>query len=143
LHASKKLNELVRSPALASTASYHPEGYFLSTLDELCWLLNLRCVGDVPCTPVFHAYLWIPLSSSTSSPPALFINPAKLSTEASAYLADLDISVQPYEAVWSFIEHLSKSMETVTDDKTDKKRVVLTGQAFTWKTQLAVGKVSA
>jgi len=56
LHASKKLAAFVESETFKSLSS-KPEGYFLSTLDELAWLLNLRSVGDIPDTPVFHAYM--------------------------------------------------------------------------------------
>lgn len=74
----------------------------------------------------------------------LFVNPVKLSPEASAYLAELGIAVQPYEAVWPFLELIGKSLSsTAPDEKPTKKRVVLTGQSVTWKTQLLVGKVSS
>lgn len=35
----------------------------VTSLDEIAWLLNLRCIGDLPFTPVFFAYIIITQSS--------------------------------------------------------------------------------
>lgn len=58
LHASKKLAAFAKSKVFDSLSST-PVGYFISTLDEVAWLLNLRVQGDIPDTPVFHAYLFV------------------------------------------------------------------------------------
>lgn len=88
---------------------------------------------------------WIPLSatstSSFSSTKTLFINPVKLSTEASRYLHGLGIAVRRYEDVWDFLQQVGKSLQISTEEKESRKKVVLTGQSVTWKAQLAVGKV--
>lgn len=58
LASETKFDNLVSSKTFETGPS--PAGYFLSTLDEICWLLNLRSTaGDVPDTPVFHAYLCV------------------------------------------------------------------------------------
>lgn len=88
---------------------------------------------------------WIPLSTSLnsiSSIKTLFINPVKLSSEASHYLDGLGIVVRPYDEVWTFLQEVGKSLSiSTTEQKQSKKGVVLTGQSVTWKAQLAVGKV--
>ena len=86
---------------------------------------------------------WIPLNSSSAPERTLFVNPAKLSPEVYAYLAELKIIIQPYDSVWPFLDAVGKSLSPKKDEKETRKRVVVTGQGFSWKTQLQVGKVRA
>lgn len=49
--------------------------------------------------------------------------------------------MRPYDDVWEFLQQVGKSLQVSTEEKESTKRVVLTGQFVTWKSQLAVGKV--
>lgn len=62
--ASVKLDELVSNDQLRVKDAH---GYFLSSLDEIAWLLNLRCTGDVSHLPVFYSYLSVPFIASPLS----------------------------------------------------------------------------
>ena len=67
------------------------DGIFLSTLDDIAWLLNLRG-NDVHCNPVFVAYLLVTAQHAT-----LFIYKEKLTEEVSDYLKENHIEVQDYD----------------------------------------------
>lgn len=65
----------------------------VSQLDEIAWVLNLRGT-DVHCTPVFVAYLLILPGQAI-----LYVNPAKLTADVRAYLAENGIAVRPYDII--------------------------------------------
>ncbi len=65
---------------------------FISQLDEVAWLLNLRG-DDVHCNPVFVSYCLVSRKET-----ALFCFPEKISDEVMKYLADNNVSLYPYEA---------------------------------------------
>lgn len=69
------------------------EGIFISALDEIAWLLNLRG-KDIHCNPVFTSYFFLNKMGGT-----LFIDPAKLTPEVKDYLKELDIDIRPYNDV--------------------------------------------
>lgn len=73
--------------------SQHADGLFVSALDDIAWLLNLRGT-DVHCNPVFVSYLLISTTTVT-----LYINKVKLTPEVSAYLCENGIGVDAYENV--------------------------------------------
>ena len=63
----------------------------------IAWVLNLRG-EDIPYNPVFHAYLFISLTSAT-----LFIDLAKLTPDVRSYLDNLGVHYQEYNQVWQFL----------------------------------------
>ncbi len=71
----------------------HADGMLVSALDDIAWTLNLRG-NDVPCNPVFVAYLLIATTTAT-----LYIDPRKLTEELHDYLASQGVRVAPYENV--------------------------------------------
>lgn len=73
---------------------------FISALDEIAWILNLRS-RDVEYNPVMTAFLYLSADGST-----LFVDPAKLTDEVNAYLASQGVSTMPYDAAKSFVEAL-------------------------------------
>lgn len=78
--------------------------YFISALDEVAWLLNLRG-ASIPCHPVFPAYLLIASDRST-----LFIRSELLpaGTTTDKYVRDtLNINVEPYDSVWEYLSRWS------------------------------------
>lgn len=70
--------------------SLHANQHFVSTLDDIAWLLNLRG-SDVDFNPVFLAHLLIGLDEAT-----LFVAPGKLSDEAVRLLAADAVTVADY-----------------------------------------------
>ena len=64
---------------------------WLSALDEIAWVLNLRGT-DIACTPIFISYLYLSRKGST-----LYVHDEKLTDEVRAYLSGLGISILPYE----------------------------------------------
>lgn len=73
---------------------------FISALDEIAWVLNIRS-NDVTYNPVATSFLY--LSSSGS---VLLIDPAKLTAETAAYLAEEGVRTVPYADVKKFIDSL-------------------------------------
>ncbi|SNX82656.1 probable aminopeptidase P, cytoplasmic [Melanopsichium pennsylvanicum] len=74
--------------------------YFVSALDEVAWLLNLRG-ASIPCRPVFPAYVLIDKQKSV-----LFIRKELLPErgDAEKYVKEtLKMDVQPYSSVWDYL----------------------------------------
>ncbi len=72
----------------------------LSSLMDICWLMNLRG-GDVACTPVVLSYLVL-----TRERAVLFLNEKVLSPEIRAHLAEDGVEIAPYDAVVEEIRRL-------------------------------------
>ena len=73
---------------------------FISPLDEVAWILNIRC-NDVKYNPVATAYLYLSPHGST-----LLIDPDKITPETEAYLVSQGVSVRPYDSVKEFVSEL-------------------------------------
>ena len=69
----------------------------LSTLMDICWLLNIRG-GDVACTPVVLSYLALSADRCL-----LFINEETLSPEVRASLEADGVTVLPYDSFYAHI----------------------------------------
>lgn len=78
--------ETLRNAMRELGASHH----FISTLDDIAWLTNLRG-SDVPCNPVFSAHLLVEPQAAT-----LFVTPEKLDAALQQDLAANGVAVQPY-----------------------------------------------
>ncbi|POR38463.1 Putative Xaa-Pro aminopeptidase P [Tolypocladium paradoxum] len=70
-------------------------GFFVSMLDEVAWLFNLRG-SDIPYNPVFFSYATVTPQSAT-----LYIDESKLSEACTAHLASNSVQVKPYDAFLS------------------------------------------
>lgn len=66
-------------------------GFFISMLDEVAWLFNLRG-SDIPYNPVFFSYATI-----TSDAATLYIDETKLNGACKAHLTASKVDVKPYE----------------------------------------------
>ena len=67
------------------------KGLWLSALDQIAWILNLRG-SDIACTPVFISYLFLNRMGSI-----LYVHEEKVTDEVRKYLANLHIDILPYE----------------------------------------------
>lgn len=67
----------------------------VTALDEVAWLLNLRG-ADVDYNPVFWAFVVVTLEHAI-----LYVNSMRFSEGVDNHLADSNVSVQPYETLYS------------------------------------------
>ena len=74
-------------------------GMLVSALDDIAWILNLRC-SDVHCNPVFVSYLLLTQDEAT-----LFVDRRKLTGEVSSYLSDNRVRVEEYTHVYEALKH--------------------------------------
>lgn len=93
----KKLNEVRKSMKKLSA-----DWFLVSALDEVAWVLNLRG-SDVPCNPVFVAYLAIGPKESI-----LFTKTSKIPESIRKSLAKNNIVIRAYERISGFAETLRK-----------------------------------
>lgn len=89
----------VRDAMAARSAQWH----WLSTLDDIAWLFNLRG-SDVPHNPVFLAFALIGLDTAT-----LFVAPGKIDAALAQRLAADGVRVQPYDAAAGALACLPES----------------------------------
>ena len=68
--------------------------YFLSSLDDIAWLLNLRG-GDIPNNPVVFSFL-----KMTQEEAVLFCRQSALNQEIQATLAGQGVTLAEYEDIW-------------------------------------------
>ena len=80
--------------ALAADAA---DGHFLSSLDDIAWLFNLRG-QDVDYNPVFLAHAWI-----DSTRAVLFVDASRLSQTACDQLSDAGVKIAPYNSVGDWL----------------------------------------
>ena len=103
--------------------------YFLNTLDDIAWLLNLRG-KDVDCNPVFISYVVV-----AEKEVFLFAEAKKFSKELKATLAKDDISILPYGRIAGYLNRLPKGEKILVDkgkisvhlfEKVSKKQLIPT-----------------
>lgn len=83
--------------------------YFLNTLDDIAWLLNLRG-SDVDCNPVFIAYVAV-----AEQEVFIFAEAKKFSKELKATLAKDGISILPYSRIAGYLKRLPKGAKILID----------------------------
>lgn len=83
-------------------------GVFISMLDEVAWLFNLRG-NDIPYNPVFFSYAVI-----TPKGAALYVDESKLGEECRAHLAKYAVDVKPYETFFRDVEKLHQQFVAST-----------------------------
>lgn len=89
----------------------------VSALDEVAWTLNLRGT-DVPCNPVFVAYLLIAPQRAT-----LFVDERKLPPAVRSALAEAGVDVAPYDAVGVALQHLGAATRLLLPPATNEQLV--------------------
>ena len=112
---------LVREHMQAKHANQH----FISTLDDIAWVLNLRG-SDVAFNPVFMAHLLIGPSQAV-----LFVAPKALSTELTKSLSDDGVLIAPYEQALQAVTDLSHTDVLLIDPKRTTSASVSTLAAST------------
>ena len=95
--AAEKLHR-VRQSMRENGADWH----FISALDDIAWLTNLRG-SDIAYNPVFLSHLLI----SANGTATLFVSPGKIPPEIHAALTAAAIQIQPYEHAADALAQLS------------------------------------
>ncbi|CAN5884083.1 aminopeptidase P family protein [soil metagenome] len=85
--------------------------HFVSTLDDIAWLFNLRG-ADVSYNPVFVAHAMIGPESAT-----LFVSPGKVPADVTASLADDGVIIAPYELAASALSTLPDKARLLLDPR--------------------------
>jgi Xaa-Pro aminopeptidase len=78
---------MIRAEMSRVAANWH----FVSTLDDIAWILNLRG-SDVPYNPIFVSHVLIGVHSAT-----LFVTAGKIDRALGSRLAQDGITIEPYE----------------------------------------------
>ncbi len=102
--AESKINKM-----LDETAKAGADSLFVSALDEIAWVLNIRG-NDVAYNPVVTAFLFLDRAGSW-----LFIDTPKISPELQEYLTDCNVSTLPYSSVKSFLTSLPADKKVLID----------------------------
>ncbi len=85
------------------------DSVFISALDEIAWVLNIRS-NDVRYNPVVTSFLYISGEGST-----LFVDAAKITPEVANYLKGEGVSLAPYASVKSFLAALPESSKVLIE----------------------------
>lgn len=83
----------------------------LTALDDIAWLLNLRCDSDVSFTPVFFSYCIVTLDGIT-----LYINKAKIDNgnpELHKHLSEIEnLSIKPYDDFYNDLSTIKSTIDS-------------------------------
>ncbi|KAI0462001.1 hypothetical protein LJB42_004606 [Komagataella kurtzmanii] len=82
---------------------------FVTALDDIAWILNLRGSGDIPFNPVFISYLVVLENSLCLYIPKI----SSLTPPVSDHLKDLGCRVQPYGSFWDDLQLLESGFAVV------------------------------
>ncbi len=108
VHAGKSRLEKLTSVREKMT-EYGCDGYLLTDLCSIAWLLNLRG-DDIPSTPVFLSYIHITKDAAT-----LYVNNDILSDEIKENLAKDNISIKGYDDVYKDVANYSEKQILLDD----------------------------
>ena len=95
--------------ALDGARAHGADALFVSALDQVAWLLNIRS-RDVRYNPVATAYVYLAPEGNI-----LFIDADKLDADVQAYLKSQGVETRPYTAVKAFIIGLSTQRRVLLD----------------------------
>ena len=104
--ASNKVDQFVKE-----LKSNNLDSYFLSSLDSIAWLLNLRA-DDILHTPLAFSYLFISVESKS----VLYISVEKLNNDLKNRLSNFLI-LKPIEDIKHVFKNLSKNLKIGLDYK--------------------------
>lgn len=83
----------------------------ISTLDDICWLLNLRG-NDIAFNPVFFAYvIFWPKDLKVT----LFVDDSKIA-DVKDYLQSIQVSIKPYDVLAGYLHALADTKTKIAFD---------------------------
>lgn len=94
---------------LAGVKEALADSMFVSALDEIAWLLNIRG-NDVTYNPVVTSFLYLSPEGST-----LIVDPAKIEPEVKEYLATQGVSLADYADVKNFLTAIEPARRVLID----------------------------
>lgn len=94
---------------LANAKTQMANSAFISALDEIAWVLNIRS-NDVKYNPVVTSFLYLSPEGSV-----LFIDPAKVDDTLSAYLAAEGVKTVSYSSVKDFIKGIGENEKVLIE----------------------------
>lgn len=119
----------------AEIAKNNGTSFFVSALDEVAWLFNLRGT-DIPYNPVFFAYAVVSLDKVT-----LFIDADKIPEKVAAALKEAKVEIRPYEDAFPAAENLAASLVKVNEKEESPKKLLVPLPA-SWASVEALGGTS-
>lgn len=93
-------------------AKNRAESHFISSLDDVAWLLNIRG-QDVPCNPVVLSFVYVSKDQAI-----LFIASGKLAAEEIAVLNSQGVQVADYAEGFEFVKNLTSSSILIDPKRT-------------------------
>src|SRR5690606_13549443 len=81
-------------------AKSRTESHFISSLDDVAWLLNIRG-QDVPCNPVVLSFVYVSQEKAI-----LFIADGKLTAEDIVTLNNQGVEIADYNAAFEFVKNI-------------------------------------
>ncbi|WP_149912459.1 aminopeptidase P family protein [Sphingobacterium cavernae] len=81
-------------------AKSRTEGHFISSLDDVAWLLNIRG-QDVPCNPVVLSFVYVSQGKAI-----LFIADGKLTAEDIVTLNNQGVEIADYNEAFEFVKNI-------------------------------------
>lgn len=100
--------EKIRAELIEEEAQYN----LVSSLDEICWLFNLRS-SDVDFTPLVISYALVGLTTSH-----LFVHNNRISADLLAQLQEDNIEVHPYDNINEKLNELTENNKVITSSST-------------------------
>ncbi|KAJ5833519.1 hypothetical protein N7474_001830 [Penicillium riverlandense] len=105
--------------------------FFISMLDEIAWLFNLRG-SDIPYNPVFFSYAVV-----TPTTAELYVEDDKLTPEVKAHLGK-DVIVKPYDSIYADAKSLSEARSKSSGNAEAPFKFLLSNKA-SWALSLNLG----
>ncbi len=87
------------------------EALFVSTLDDIAWVLNLRG-SDVDFTPVVVSYLYVSRKETV-----LFVDDVKLTNEVKSHLKTCGVKVKDYDSALRYLKDVKQSVSVLVDPR--------------------------
>lgn len=87
----------------------HADIHIISTLDDICWLFNIRG-NDVKCNPVVLAF-----AAVTDSAAYIFTDQSKFSDDIQKYLLEKGIILKAYGEIYDFVSNIQHSTTVLAD----------------------------
>ena len=112
VHDEKYAGESVESKierTLAIMEANGADGLFVSSLDDIAWLLNLRG-SDILYSPVALSFFYL-----SANERVLFIDSCKVGSEVAAHLKSNNIKAMDYDKVEKYLERISTYSNVMLD----------------------------
>ncbi|KAH8889541.1 Creatinase/aminopeptidase [Thozetella sp. PMI_491] len=107
-------------------------GLVVSELDEIAWLFNLRG-SDIDFNPVFFSYAVVTADSAS-----FYVDESKLGADCKSYLAENNVVVKPYDALFNDAASLAASAQQKGESSQAAEKFTISKKA-SWALKLALG----